>query len=593
MKPDELPNLNYAWAGLIIEELVRSGVTCFCIAPGSRSSPLTVSAAKHPKVKTIVHYDERGLAYFALGHVSITKHPAVLICSSGTAAANFFPAVVETSKKKLPLILLTADRPPELQNTGALQTIDQVKIYGDYIRWQTNLPAPDMNIKPEVLLTTIDQAIFISKNPMPGPVHINCMFREPLAPDKTGFNAADYLTSVNRWLRNGQVYTRYTAGEQHTDISGDSRVVSIINNTKRGIIAAGKLGSVEEQRAVIQLSEKLHWPVFPDIVSGLRMHPHANIIHYYDQVLLSEGFLKKYTIDTVLHLGGRITSKRWYQYIEKQRPENYITVLGHSLRNDPLHIVSIRVKAKIRDFIESLLPGVNVNSRQTDDHLQFLQEASQTIDRMVADFTKGLTAVNEIDAARVISRSIPEGHGLFLANSMPVREMDMYAIPTGKPITIGGNRGASGIDGTVATACGFARALNSTTTLLIGDLAFLHDLNSPALVKTLKKPLIIVVFNNNGGGIFSFLPIADSPGAVDIFDRYFGTPHGLEFSGAANMFGLDYAAPKTTKEFEEIYQKALESEKSLIIEIKSQRKENFQLHRDLQKKIKTKINKMI
>jgi 2-succinyl-5-enolpyruvyl-6-hydroxy-3-cyclohexene-1-carboxylate synthase len=176
---------------------------------------------------------------------------------------------------------------------------------------------------------------------------------------------------------------------------------------------------------------------------------------------------------------------------------------------------------------------------------------------------------------------------------MPVREMDMYAIPTGKPITIGGNRGASGIDGTVATACGFAQALNSTTTLLIGDLAFLHDLNSPALVKTLKKPLIIVVFNNDGGGIFSFLPIANSPGAADVFDRYFGTPHGLEFSGAADMFGLGYAAPKTIKEFEEIYQKALESEKSLIIEIKTQRKENFQLHRDLQEKIKTALNNMV
>lgn len=593
MKPDELPNLNYAWAGLIIEELVRSGVVCFCIAPGSRSSPLTVSAAKHPKAKTIVHYDERGLAYFALGHVSISKHPAVLICSSGTAVANFFPAVVETSKKKLPLILLTADRPPELQHTGALQTIDQVKIYGNYVRWQTGLPAPDINIKPEVLLTTIDQAIFISKNPMPGPVHINCMFREPLAPDKTGFNAAAYLTPVNRWLHNGQVYTRYTAGEQCTDISGDSQMVSIINNAKRGIIVVGKLGSVEEQRAVIQLSEKLNWPIFPDIVSGLRMHLHANIIYYYDQVLLSEGLLEKYAIDTVLHLGGRITSKRWYQYMEKQRPKNYITVLGHSLRNDPLHIVSIRVKAKICDFIESLLPGVNVNPHQTDDHLRFLQEASHTVDRMVKVFTEGLTAANEIGAARVISRLIPENHGLFLANSMPVREMDMYAVPTGKLITIGGNRGASGIDGTVATACGFTQALNSTTTLLIGDLAFLHDLNSLALVKTLKKPLIIVVFNNDGGGIFSFLPIADSPGAADIFDRYFGTPHGLEFSGAAGMFGLDYAAPKTIKEFEEIYQKALESEKSLIIEIKSQRKENYQLQRDLQEKIKTIINKMI
>jgi 2-succinyl-5-enolpyruvyl-6-hydroxy-3-cyclohexene-1-carboxylate synthase len=591
MKPGEAPNLNYAWAGLMVEELVRNGVTCFCIAPGSRSAPLTAAAAGHPEVKTVVHYDERGLAYFALGYVSVTGHPAVLICTSGTAAANFFPAVVETSKKKLPLILLTADRPPELQDTGALQTIDQVKIYGNYVRWYTNLTAPDIHIKPEVLLTTIDQAVFRSKDPLAGPVHINCQFREPLAPDKTDFDAAAYLGSVHDWLNNGQVYTRYTAGGYRSDLSGDRELVSILNRTKRGIIVVGKLSSGEEQEAVLRLSEKLNWPVFPDIVSGLRMREGQNIIHYYDQVLLSDALLKHFPVDTVLHLGGRITSKRWYQYIEKQRPANYIMVLGHPLRNDPLHIVSIRVRAKIRDFAESVLPVVESNAK--DDYLCFLQGASQRVGGMIDDFTAGFTGVNEIGAARVISGLMPGGHGLFLSNSMPVREMDMYAVPTGKWAVVGGNRGASGIDGTLAGACGFAQALNAATTLLTGDLAFLHDLNSLALVKTLKKPLIIIVLNNDGGGIFSFLPIADSPGAADIFDRYFGTPHGLEFSNAARMFGLDYAAPKTIKEFAGIYQKALESERSLIIEIKTRREENYKLHRDLQEKIKTKIDKMI
>jgi 2-succinyl-5-enolpyruvyl-6-hydroxy-3-cyclohexene-1-carboxylate synthase len=609
MKLNDAPNLNYAWAMLMVEELVRNDVTCFCIAPGSRSSPLTAAAANHPGARTIVHYDERGLAFFALGHAAASKQPAVLICSSGTAAANFFPAVIETSKKKLPLILLTADRPPELQNTGALQTIDQTKIYGDYARWFTCLPPPTEDIKPEMVLTTIDQAVFRAKDPMPGPVHINCMFREPLAPDKNNFDAAAYLSSLADWTGKTTAYTRWTTGQVHSDVSSDDSLKDIINNTRRGIIVVGKLGSKAEQEAVPRLAEKIQWPVFPDIVSGLRFHPHESIIHYYDQVLLSNAFSKKYPIDTVLHLGGRITSKRWQQYVETQRPKNYITVLAHSLRNDPMHLVSIRVKARIIDFIQSLLPSLKSNTN--NDHLRFLQAASKKAGGMIEGFSDSTERIDEISTARSIIKTIGNRQGLFLSNSMPVREMDMYAPPIDKEIFIGGNRGASGIDGIIASACGFAHGLNATTTLLIGDLAFLHDLNSLALVSCLRRPfgeslfekssaktfansnLVIVVINNNGGGIFSFLPIARSPLASDIFEPYFGTPHGLEFSNAARMFGLDYAAPTTVREFEEVYANALKAKKTFIIEVKTKRDENFFLHREWREKIEIEIDKMV
>ena len=459
------------------------------------------------------------------------------------------------------------------------------------MRWYTTLPAPDLNIKPEVVLTTVDQAVFRAQDPMGGPVHINCMFREPLAPDKDGFNGPAYFASVRRWLEGQGVYTRYTGGKLLSDISVDHQVVSTINHSSRGIIVVGKLGSDEERQAVIRLAEKLRWPVFPDIVSGLRFSPHPNIIHYYDQVLLADEFGKKYPIDTVLHLGGRITSKRWYQYIDTHRPANYIGVLAHWLRNDPLHLVSIRVRAKIRDFAQSLLPVVESNPR--DDYLCFLRQASAKVGSMIDEVAAGWQEVNEIGVARRISRMIPGGHGLFLSNSMPVRDLDMFAAVGGKQVVIGGNRGASGIDGIGASACGFARGLNTRVTLLTGDLAFLHDLNSLALVKTLNEPIVMVVLNNDGGGIFSFLPIADSPAAAEIFDPFFGTPHHLEFPAAARMFGLDYAAPTTMEEFTKIYRQALTARTSMIIEIKCQREENYQLHRKMQEKIKTEIDKMM
>lgn len=592
-KFDNMPNLNYLWAGLMVEELLRNGVKTFCIAPGSRSSPLTVSAAKHPETETVVHYDERGLAFYALGRVSVDKRPVALICSSGTAAVNFFPAIVETSKKKLPLIVLTADRPPELRNTGALQTIDQVKLYGNYVRWFMDMPAPTADIQPQMVLTTIDQAVFMARQSIPGPVHINCMFREPLAPEGTGFDSVSYLSPLKEWRKTDRPFTRYTGGEVKTDVSVDKEIIATLDNAQRGLIVVGKLSSGEEQQAVIRLAEKLNWPVFPDIVSGLRLSPHDSnhIIHYFDQVLTSSMLAGKYLVDTVLHLGGRITSKRWYQFVEKIKPEHYITVLSHPLRNDPFHWVSHRVKSTVGDFAISILPHVQTGGK--DDLLEFLRRANHVVEEQVEGFLNKQKDLDEIGVARSISKLMPEGNGLFLSNSMPVRDMDMYAVTHGNPFMIGGNRGASGIDGTIASACGSAASAGVCTTLLIGDLAFLHDLNSLALTKTLKHPLIIVVVNNDGGGIFSFLPIARSPGAEDVFDEFFGTPHGLECSSVAAMFGLSYAVPRNKKEFEQAYVEALRREGSSIIEVKTGREENIARHRRLQQRIAKQLDKLL
>jgi len=476
-----------------------------------------------------------------------------------------------------------------------------VKLFGNYVRWFFDFPTPTEDIEPEMVLTTIDQAVFTAKFPMPGPVHINCMFREPLAPINTGFNAQNYLKPIDSFLKNRSVFTTYTPDNYSTAPDSDESISSVVNAAKRGVLVVGKLRSDAEAQAVLKLAAKLDWPIFPDIVSGLRLadaidcksgdYQPGHVIHYFDQVLLSQCLPEMFPIDTVLHLGGRITAKRWYQFIKKQAPKHYVTVLNHHLRNDPLHMVTHRVKSTVEDFCNRLLPKVKKTG--ANDHLLFMQKASQLVHKMVDDYCAESEDLTEIKTARAVSRLINKSHGLFLSNSMPVREFDMYAAPNVSPRFIGANRGASGIDGIIATACGMAAQSKSRTSLVIGDLAFLHDLNSLVLVKRLNVPMVLVVINNDGGGIFSFLPIAQSEAVQEIFQPYFGTPHGLECSGAAAMFGLKYQKPANAAQFEEMYAHALTDNQSTLIEVVTQRDENYNLHRQLQQNIAIALDKML
>jgi len=358
------PNLNYLWANLMVEELLRNGVDTFCISPGSRSTPLTLAVARNPKAKSFVHFDERGSAFRALGFASATGRPCAVITTSGTAAANLFPAIIEASKKKLPLIILTADRPPELRFTGAHQTIDQVKMYGNYVRWHCDLPCPTTDIPAEFVLTTIDQAVSRATGNPGGPVHINCMYREPLAPIKTRSKWVPYIKTIRKWEKSFAVYTEYVSHKPVLGKSDIDHIISKIRKIKSGIIVVGKLKNLAEQRGILKLAEKLHWPVFADISSGLRLgNTHKNIIHYFDQILLSDQFKKNHQPDGILHLGGRITSKRWYEYIQATDPSQYIMALKHPLRNDPLHKVTTRIQCDIADFCHAITREIGLQRR--------------------------------------------------------------------------------------------------------------------------------------------------------------------------------------------------------------------------------------
>lgn len=580
----QAPNINHLWCRLIVEELIRNGSNRFCIAPGSRSSPLACAAGEHPQARTTVHYDERGLGFFALGQASALRKPAVLICTSGTAAANFYPAVVEAAKKKVPLIVLTADRPPELRFTGANQTIDQVGLYGKYARFQFDCPCPTEEIPAEVILTTVDQLIYQSTAGIPGPVHLNCMFREPLAPERTQQNWTKYLSTVRSWMKAEEPLTRYRRPAKHFHPDDLKDCAQRIKAVKRGVIAVGKLHSAAEERAVCTLAEKLQWPVFPDISSGLRLGDKSKlIIPYFDQVLRHPK-ARRFPVDGILHLGGRMTSKAFYQFVREQELKDYIMVLNHPLRNDPLHKVTLRLEGVVEDFCRQITPQVKAG---TGTVLRTMQKANIRVSSYLIGHDQE-TVLSEPHIVRVISQNIPPEHILFLSNSLPVREFDRYADVRGPAVEVAANRGASGIDGIIASACGYAAVREKPLTLLIGDLAFLHDLNSLPLVRQSGVPVCIVIFNNDGGGIFSFLPVTKDK---KNFERFFGTPHGLHFRDAAALFGLEYACPSDGLEFLKAYRTAVQEKKSIVIEVNTGRQENVKLQKRMEKQTNEHLQK--
>jgi 2-succinyl-5-enolpyruvyl-6-hydroxy-3-cyclohexene-1-carboxylate synthase len=571
------PNMNSLWARLLVEELIRSGTDYFCLAPGSRCTPLTIAVAENPKAKSVIHYDERGSAFHALGYARATGRPAVVVTTSGTAVANAWPAVVEAAMERIPLLLLTADRPPELRDSAANQTIDQVKIFGNYARWFVDLPCPSLRVPPEAVLTTVDQAVYRSCGATGGPVHINCMFREPLAPEPQGEDLNDYLRPVKSWLTAGRPYTEYASPERAADAAILEKLLELFEQTKRGLAVIGGLSTQQDRTAVSDLIQTLGWPACADVTSGLRLgDASGNVIHYSDLLVSHDAFARAHRPELVLHLGGRIVSKKLAAFLSESNPSDYVLITDHPERQDPGHKVTFRVEADLGVFCPAL--AEKVGDRKESPWLISWRESMEAVHKVLRQFAHNGDDLNEPVLAYLISRSILPNHGLFLASSMPVRHMDLFADTRSAAVYVGANRGASGVDGTMATATGFAAGLQRPVTLLIGDLAFLHDLNSLNYLRNAKYPVIAIVINNNGGGIFSFLSIARFD---QFFEKYFVTPHDLTFQQAAGMYGLVYYHPKTRQEFLSCYQKALESEKSIILEVTTDRRENHGLHMKL------------
>jgi len=568
--------LNTLWGRLLVEELARCGVTFICVSPGSRSTPLTAAVAGCVRLERSIWLDERGAAFHALGHARATGRPAALICTSGTAVANYLPAVIEASQDGVPLVVVTADRPPELIDAGANQAIRQPGIFGDYLRWSFTLPAPDAAITGRLALSTVDQAVHRALGPPAGPVHLNCMFREPLEP----VGEEPWPEDIpRRWREGCGPLTQYTRPETVPDAESLGRIAANIAAARRGLLVIGGLAGERDRDAAAALADRLGWPVATDVRSGLRLGPGpADRVPFLDQLLLSPRVRSSFTPDTVLHLGRQPVSKRLAQALAALPDAAVISVQAHPFRDDPGHRAAVRVQSGIGRLCELLAPLVDpLVAHAAGAWGVPLREFSERADAGIARFV-ATAPFGEIAAARIVSHEIPAGHGLFLGNSMPIRDMEMFASGSGARVPVAANRGASGIDGVVATAAGFARGLGRPTTLLIGDLSLLHDLNALLHLRALPQPLVIVVINNGGGGIFHFLPIARQ---TELLDPWFTAPHDVEFAGIPGLFGIPCRHPSTAAEFAAVYRESCASVTPTIIEVRTERKANLAAHRAL------------
>ncbi|MFC1563762.1 2-succinyl-5-enolpyruvyl-6-hydroxy-3-cyclohexene-1-carboxylic-acid synthase [candidate division KSB1 bacterium] len=574
--------LNSIWGSLIVEELLRNGVDYFCISPGSRSTPVTRAAAKNKQVESVIIYDERNASYHALGYARVTGRPAVVISTSGTAAANHYPAVIEASMDNLPMIVITADRPPELQSSGANQTIDQVNLYGKYVRWHYNLPCPDPLIKPETVLSVIDQMILKAAA---GPVHLNCMFREPFINSREVI-PKKYFVNLTGWKNSEEQYTTYREPLVIPHESDVRHAAKILNSTKKAVAVIGRIHPFIPKEPIINLINKLGIPVFADISSGLKNNTLKTNILYFDQLLNSKKFREHISPDVILHFGAALTSKRYAQFTKNLDLKHYIQVCDFPGRADPENVVSTRFYADYKYFSDKLTPLIKEKSpgRWAKDAIYYDKRCSEVI----AKILQGERIITEPGIAWHVSRISGRSHALYIGNSMPIRDFDMFPYPDIKCRNIGVNRGTSGIDGNIASALGFSRISKKPLTLILGDIAFLHNLNALEMIKNLNTKIIIIVVNNHGGGIFSFLPVAKEK---DIFEKFFGTPHNYKFSDIAEMFSLEYHNPDNMKSFTDIYSNLLKRSVSSIIEVNTDRSRNYKFHEKIKREVVSYIDK--
>lgn len=535
---------NHVWSSLLLEELYRLGVRDIALASGSRSAPLTMAAAAHAGFRRHLHFDERGLGFMALGLAKGSGRPVAVIMTSGTAVANLWPAVAEAQLTGVPLIILSADRPPELIDNGANQAIDQQGIFGRYPVYQQNLPSPTPTIPAAFVLSSVDQAL-ARQALTPGPVHFNCMYPEPLYPGEAYLDFSDYLAPLGDWLHSNEPWSPWQQGEQHCPRQPDWAALQ----GKRGVIVAGRIQDPAEAQRVAQLAERLGWPLLADLQSQIRFDS-RNLIHM-DLALQNSCFVTELArAEVLLQFGARLISKRLGQFIKQHPWQDYWLVDPQPARLDPDYRLRRRLVCT---------PGAFAAAHPVDHrHLPWhrLAERQQGISGQIR---RACDRFSELGVCHRLTQLI-QGQ-LFVGNSMPARLMDMLG-ETGKgPSRLMTNRGASGIDGLIATAFGFSLSSDEPTTLLLGDLSALHDLNSLALLGKGSRPLVVILLNNDGGSIFRMLPV---PTKDALLETYYCLPHGLHFEHAAAMFGLHYRAPTTLAEFEQDYATALEKGVTLI-----------------------------
>lgn len=510
---------NRCWATLILEALTRHQVQHICIAPGSRSTPLTLAAASHPHLICHTHFDERGLGHLALGLAKASGQPVALIVTSGTAVANLYPAIIEAGLTGERLIMLTADRPTELIDCGANQAIRQPGMFASHPQQSLNLPRPTPDISARWLVSAIDNGLSALEH---GAMHINCPFAEPLYGTE-GEDYPQWSQVLGEWWQGRQPWLSYTHSARQP-VEADWPLW----RQKRGVIIAGRMAAHQGEQ-LAQWAKTLGWPLISDVQSQTgNPLPCADLwlAHPQARQVLAQAEL-------VIQFGSSLTGKRLLQWQAACQPQEYWLVDPLPGRLDPAQHQGRRIQTTVSAWL-ALHPAASQ---------QRWAEALEALSARTVALVKNRMAdhFGEASFAHQLPALLPEQGQLFVGNSLVVRLLDSLAqLPAGYPVFA--NRGASGIDGLISTAAGVQRAGDKPTLILIGDLSALYDLNSLALLRQCTAPTVMVVVNNNGGQIFSLLPTPEQDR-----QRYYCMPQNVEFSHAAAMFGLHYACPDSAQ----------------------------------------------
>lgn len=529
---------NRRWAAVILEALTRHGVRHICIAPGSRSTPLTLAAAENRTFIHHTHFDERGLGHLALGLAKVSRQPVAVIVTSGTAVANLYPALIEAGLTGEKIILLTADRPPELIDCGANQAIRQPGMFASHPSETLSLPRPSQDIPARWLVSSIDHAL---GSLHAGGVHINCPFAEPLygEMDDTGL---DWQQALGNWWQEDKPWLR-----ESLHLESNKQRDWFFWRQKRGVVVAGRM-SAEEGKKVAEWAKTLGWPLIGDVLSQTGQPLPCADLWLGNAAAVTE--LAQAQI--VVQIGSSLTGKRLLQWQQACEPEEYWLVDNLTGRLDPAHHRGRRLVCDIDHWLE-LHPAEKRTPWCT------------AIPRLAEQAWESVCAISETfgetQLAHRIRHYLPQQGQLFVGNSLVVRLIDALSqLPAGYPVY--SNRGASGIDGLISTAAGVQRASAKSTLAIVGDLSALYDLNALALLRQVSAPFVLIVVNNNGGQIFSLLPTP-----VEERERFYAMPQNVHFEHAAKMFGLNYHQPQDWAALETALDKAWRTPATTVIEL--------------------------
>jgi 2-succinyl-5-enolpyruvyl-6-hydroxy-3-cyclohexene-1-carboxylate synthase len=574
-----------SYVSAFVDELARANVKHVVVSPGSRSTPLALLFAAHEDIRVWINIDERSAAFFALGIAKATKEPVALVCTSGTAAANYLPAVVEAKLSRVPLLVLTADRPHELRDVGAPQAIDQLGLYGTHVKWFVEMALPEAS-DPQLryVRTVANRAVSTAASGAKGPVHLNFPFREPLVPN---FESQSLWQGASRGDKDR--FVSVTPSIQTIEDSEALKIAAILKTAERGIIVCGSMDEEQPAQELLALAKVLQFPILADPLSQLRSGHHSKswIIDAYDTFLRDKDIADSLVPDVIIRFGAMPISKTLMNFMKQEAISQLVIDVDTGWREPTLTAMHV-IRAYPKEFCEKVMPHLGA-----DDRTHRFMERWQNINQITKETLHALIDKASFFEGKVIPsivHTLTDNTLLFVGNSMPIRDVDSFFFNVDeKKIPIFANRGANGIDGIVSSALGVS-AVKNPVVLLLGDLTFFHDLNGLLAAKMHKLNLTIVLINNDGGGIFSFLPQAKE---APYFEELFGTPTGLEFEHAVHLYGGHYVRIESWEQFKKELTVSIDTSGLHVLEINTNRQENVQVHKDVWQKALEQIKAVI